>query len=41
MRGLYKVIREIETKNQLEIKMFLRLLRKFLTEQGISKILKN
>ena len=37
MRGLYKVIREIETKNQLEIKMFLRLLRKFLTEQGISK----
>jgi predicted RNA-binding protein len=37
MRGLYKVIREIETKNQLEIKIFLRLLRKFLAEQGISK----
>ena len=37
MRGLYKVIREIETKNQLEINIFLRLLRKFLSEQGISK----
>ena len=37
MRGLYKVIREIETKNQLEIKIFLRLLKKFLAEQGILK----
>lgn len=37
MQGLYKVIKEIETKNQLEIKTFLKLLRKFLLEQGITK----
>lgn len=37
MKGLYRVIKEIETQNQLEIKVFLKLLRKFLLEQGISK----
>lgn len=37
MKGLYKVIKEIETKNQLEIKIFLKLLRKFLLEHEISK----
>ena len=37
MQGLYKVIKEIETKNQLEIKIFLKMLRKFLLEHGIYK----
>lgn len=41
MKGLYDIIKEIETKNQLEIKTFLKLFRKFLLEQGISKDLED
>lgn len=37
MKGLHRVIKETYPKNQLEIKSFLKLLRKFLSGQGISK----
>ena len=37
IKGLYAVIKKIETRNQFEIKIFIKLLKKFLQEYDISK----
>ena len=37
IKGLYAVIKKTEKRNQFEIKMFIKLLKKFLQEYDISK----